>query len=204
VPRQSNVAFALEERRLGDYLSWTTEALIAALIALSWLLILTRGDAQTRWDIPILMTYLVAGLLPGKISIVRSGFPLPAERTEEYHRLMEAYRRYALRVLECMQWLWVVFLGGYALQHSWQAAEKTQTWFQWLLFGLGIGVWLLLVDRILRGGGRLDAMGRSLRPLGSWMGPYKADKLMPIGGWIWSGAYSIGLVSLLAWIFIRT
>jgi len=199
-PVRSSVAVALETRRLGDYISWPVEALVAAIIAFSWLLLLTRGDAQVRWQTPVVFTYVALGLLPGKISVVRSSFPLPSERTEEHHRWQEASRRHGVRVMDAFGWFFVAVLFGYALQHGWPAA-KTMVWLRWLLVGVALAIWLIMTVVIIRGWGRLTAMGRDLRPVGSWSGPFRPARLMMPSYLTWFTVWFGGLVLLM--VFFR-
>jgi hypothetical protein len=199
-PVPSRVAIALESRRLGDYISWPTEALIGAIIAFSWVLLLTHGDAQVRWQAPVVMTYTILWLLPAKIGIVRYGFPLPAERTEEHNRWVNAERRYRLRLMDGFCWFVLVILAGYALLHGWPAA-KAVAGFRWLLIGLALGVWLLQVRFQIRGESHLTAMGRGLRPAFGRPGLFRGGTLMTPRGWSWSAAYLTGLILLL--VFFR-
>jgi hypothetical protein len=199
-PVPSRVAIALETRRLGDYISWPTEALVGAVIAFSWALLLTHGDAQVRWQAPVVMTYVVLWLLPAKMGIIRSGFPLPAERTEEHHRWVDAQRRYSLRLMDRVCWFVLVILAAYALLHGWPAA-KAVAGFRWLMVGLALGVWLLMVAFQIRGESRLAEMGRGLRPAYGWPGLFRGGALMTPRGWSWSAAYLTGLILLL--VFFR-
>jgi hypothetical protein len=199
-PVLSNVAIPLESRRLGDYISWPAEALIVLIIALSWLLLLTRGDAQLRWQVPVLMTYVIVGLFPGKIVVVRNSFPLPTERAEEHHRWMEAQRRWWLRVMHTLQWFLIAILGGYALRHGWPGANAIP-WLRWLLVGVALAIWLIMTVVIIRGWGRVAAMGRDLRPIGSWSGPFRPARLMMPGYLTWFGVWFGGMVLLL--VFFR-
>jgi len=198
-PVLSNVAIPLESRRLGDYISWPVEALVAVIIAFSWLLLLTQGDAQVRWQ-TLVFTYVAVGLLPGKISVVRSSFPLPSERTEEHHRWLEASRRHGVRVMDAFGWFFVAILVGYALQHGWPAA-KTMVWLRWLLVGVALAIWLIMTVVIIRGWGRVAAMGRDLRPIGSWSGPFRPARLMMPGYLTWFTVWFGGLVLLM--VFFR-
>jgi hypothetical protein len=199
-PVPSKVAFALETRRLGDYILWPAEALVGAIIAFSWVLLLTHGDAQIRWQAPVVMTYAVLWLLPAKIGIIRSGFPLAAERTEEHHRWVDAQRRYRLRVMDSICWFVLVILTGYAVLHGWPAT-KAVAGFRWLMVGLALGVWLLIIGFQMRGESRLVAMGRGLRSAGEWPGLLRGGALMTPRGWSWSAAYLTGLILLL--VFFR-
>ena len=198
-PVRTSAVVSLETRRLGAYISWSTEVLMAMIIALCWVLLLTHGDAQLHWKGPVVMTYVIVGLLPFKIGVVRSSYPLPSERAEEHYRWMEAQRRYSLRVMDYFRWVIIVPLAGYALQHGWPGAS-TIVWLPWLVRAIGLAVWLVLVDTLIRGGRRLAAMGRDLRPVGSWSTPFRPARLMAPGFApfaVWFG----GLVLLL--VFFR-
>ena len=199
-PIRSRVAVALETRRLGDYISWPVEALVAVIIAFSWVLLLAQGDAQVRWQTPVVFTYVAVGLLPGKISVVRSSFPLPSERIEEHHRWLEASRRHGLRVMHTLQWFLIAILGGYALQHGWPGANAIP-WLRWLLVGVALAIWLIMTVVIIRGWGRVAAMGRDLRPIGSWSGPFRPARLMMPGYLTWFTVWFGGLVLLM--VFFR-
>ena len=199
-PKLSEGGVALETRRLGDYLSWPLEALLLAVITASWLLLLREPGAELHWQWPVLMTYVVVGLLPGKIILVRNSFPLPPERTADHQRWQEAYRRHSLRVLDSMGLFFAALLGGYAVQHGLPVA-KTLPWLRWFLPGVAIGFWMVMAAILIRGSGRLTAMGRDLRPAGSWSGPFRPARLMLPGGLTWSLAYCAGLVALL--LFLR-
>jgi hypothetical protein len=192
---------SLETRRLGDYISWRAEALMALIIALSWALLLTHGHTQVHWNVPVLMTYIIVGLLPFKIGVVRNNAPLPSERTEEHYRWADAQRRHWLRVWDCVRWFLIVILAGYALLHGWPSATAI-VWLRWLVIGIALAVWLVLVGIDIHGSGRLAAMGRDLRPAGSWSGPFRrATLMMPgISPWMF-GAWFGGLVLLL--VFFR-
>jgi len=197
---RSSIAIPLEARRLGDYISWPAEALIVLIIAFSWALLLTHGDAQMYWNVPVVMTYVVVGLLPGKIMVVRHSYPLPAERPEAHHRWMEAQRRWWLRVMYTVRWFLIAILGGYALQHGWPGVNAIP-WLRWLLVGVALAIWLIMMAVIIRGWGRLAAMGRDLRPIGSWSGPFRPARLMMPGYLTWFAVWFGGLILLL--VFFR-
>jgi len=199
-PRLSSVAVPLEARRLGDYLSWPLEALVVAFLAFSWLLLLTQGDARVRWQWPVLITYVVVGMLPGKIILARNSFPLPPDRTEEHHRWLEASRRYSLRVIESMRWFCVAILAGYAVRHGFPAA-KSMVWLEWSLAGMAMALFLVMTGILIRGSGALARMSRDVRPVGSWAGPFQPARLMLPGGLAWGIAYCAGLAALL--VFFR-
>jgi hypothetical protein len=149
------------------------------------------------------LTYIILGLLPYKIIIVRGGMPLPSERTEEHCRWMEACRRHSLLVLDgFFRWFSIVILAGIALQHGWPAAHAV-VWLRWLFIGTALAVWLVFVGIMIRGSGRLVAMGRDLRPAGSWSGPFRPARLM-LPGFLalpYFAAWFGGLVLLL--VFFR-
>src|ERR1035441_4967095 len=92
------VALALESRRFGDYISWPMEALAAALVAMSWGLLLRHAGPHFDWRSPLTLTWVALGLLPGKMAMVRFSAPLPAERAEEHYRFQDAARRNWIRV----------------------------------------------------------------------------------------------------------
>jgi hypothetical protein len=199
-PVRTSAVVSLETRRLGDYISWPAEASMAVIIAFCWALLLMHGNAHVHWNGPVVFTYLLIGLLPFKIGIVRNGFPLPSERAEEHYQWADAQRRYSLRWMDCFRWFFTVILAGYALQHGWPAASTV--WFRWLVTGIGLAVWLALVGILIRGSGRLAAMGHDLRPAGSWSGPFRRGTLMMpgISTWLFAAWFG-GLVLLI--VFFR-
>jgi hypothetical protein len=151
---------------------------MAVIIASCWALLLTHGDAQVQWSGPVVMTYVIVGLLPFKIAVVRSGYPLPSERAEEYYRWADAQRRYSLRLMDgFFRWFSLVILAGYALQHGWATASTV--WFRWLVIGIAIAVWLAFVGILIRGSGRLAVMGHGLRPAGRT--PFRSARLLAPG-----------------------
>jgi hypothetical protein len=199
-PVRTRAVVSLETRRLGDYISWPAEVLMAVIIASCWALLLAHGDAHLQWNVPVVMTYVIVGLLPFKIGVVRYGSPLPSDRPEEHYRWADAQRRYWLRLVDCMRWFFLVILAGYALLHGWPAVSTG--WFRWLVTGIALAVWLVQVGIQIRGSGRLAAVGRGLRPVESWSGPFRrATLMMPgISPWLF-GAWFGGLVLL--FVFFR-
>ncbi len=193
-PQLATVAVSLESRRLGAYISWPLEALVIAVIAASWGLWLWAGDG--RLGEPLLETWVVMGMLPAKIILVRSGFLTPAERAEEHHQWAEASRRFSLRIIDTMRWLFLVPFAGVAVVHGWPAA-RTFVWFRWLVGGITVGIWFALMGSLIFGYSRLLAKGRDLRPPGSWAGPFRRAKLMPRSAVAWSVVYMAGLGLLL-------
>jgi hypothetical protein len=166
------VAIQLKSRRLGDYISWPLEALMAAVVAFSWWLLLRHGGTHIAWRDPLLMTWWVLGYLPGKIITVRAGSPLPTERTEEHYQYQDAVRRNAIRVYSGTAWFVAAVLFGYALLHTWSPAKTVPLW-QWLIVGVTMAFWGNYVIYIVRGQRQLADMGRDLRPSGSWATPFR-------------------------------
>jgi hypothetical protein len=199
-PVQSSMAVSLEARRLGDYISWSAEVLMAAVVSLCWALLLTHGNAQVHWNDPVVMTYMIVGVLPCKIGVIRSSFPLPSERTAEHYQWVEAQRRHSLRGMDSMRWFFMVIFAGYALQHSWAVANSI-VWLHWLIIGIALAVFLAMMGIVIRGSGRLAAMGRELRPAVSWSGSSSSARLMMPGFSRWSAIWLGGLVLLL--VFFR-
>lgn len=195
-PRLSSVAVPLGVRRLADYISWPLEAMIVAFLAFSWLLLSTQGDAHFRWQWPVLISYAVMGMLPCKIILARNSFPLPPERTEEHQRWQEAYRRYSLRVIESMRWFLVAILAAYAVRHG-SPAAKAMVWLEWSFLGSAAALYLVMTGILFHGWRATARMGRDLRPVGSWAGPFQPARVMLRGGLTWSILYCSGLVALL-------
>lgn len=194
-PRFSSVAIPFEVRRLSEDLSWQVEALLVALLAASWLLLLFQGDAEFQWAWPILTTYAVMGLLPAKVIIVRHNHPLPPEKTEEHQRWQDAGRRYWLTVTELMRWFFAARLAGYSVEHGLPAA-KTMLWLHWLFFSIYMVVFSIMLIVLIQGSRRLVALGRDLHPVGSWVGPFGPPRLLLPGWFTWSVVYVGGLLLL--------
>lgn len=195
-PGRASVAIPLETRSFGDYISWRVEALIGVITASSWALLLIHGHAQLRWEVPVVMTYVIIGLFPFKIGIVRGGIPVPAERPEEHLRFIEVARRYSLSLMDCVRWLFVAILGGWALLQGWRLVGRS-TWLHWFVIGATLVLWLYMVVVIIRGGQRMDAIGCDLVPPGSWSTPFRPARQMATGFAVGFGAWFAGLVLLL-------
>jgi len=200
-PERSAVALMLETRRLSDYISWPVEALIFGIVACSWFLLLTQADARVRWQAVVVNTWVVLGLLPGKIVLARSSFPLPADRAEEHYRLQDAQRHYGLRVFDTLGWFLTAILFVYALQQTWPAMQAIIS-LRWLLIGVVFLMAMCMAIVIVRGQGRLMALGRDLRPAGSWSAPFRGAQWMSRAGLVWFAAWSSGIVVLL--LFLRS
>ncbi len=197
---QSRVAVSLERRRVRDYIWWPAEALTAALIAFSFALLLTNGDANVRWQVPVVLTYTIVGLLAAKIRLVQSSFPLPADRTQEHYAWVEMQRRQALGLLVRTNRFLICVLAGYAVLHGW-APVASIPWFRWLVIGLALALWLVMMCSTVIGERDLAEGGRNLRPTCGWPGAFRGTALMTKSGWLWSAAYATGLVLLL--VFFR-
>jgi len=163
VPSATRLAVPLEIRRLRHYISWRAESLAGALVAASWVLLLTQGTHLDRPKPPLVLTYLLVGCAIAKIGCVRMGFALPAERTEEHHRWFDAHRRHSLLVFDSAGWVFAVALTGYAVLHRWPAVREIP-WLFWGIIALIMGISVLMTVRVMYWAGRLAAAGRDLRP----------------------------------------
>lgn len=190
---QPAVAMAFEARRLRDYVSWLVEATMAVLFAIGWLRLLTHGHAGVRWVVPVTLTYTVLALFALKIIRIRAATPLPTERTEAHYRYFDADRRQQLRVIDRARWFFTYLFAGYAVQHSWSAAQA-MPWLTLVLLAGAAAMWLFLVVGSFRGARRLGAEGRELRPLASWFGPSQTHPQR--ASLAWAASFLIGLVVL--------
>jgi hypothetical protein len=195
----TRVAVPLAIRRLGDYISWPAEVLMLALLAASWVILL-RSGAPFDWSWPVASTYVALATLPGKILLVRNSFPLAPERTEEYHRWLEVQRRHGLRVMDAMRWLVVAILAGHVAQHAWHGVAAIG-WIRCAWLAVVGAIFTAMMAVLIRGWARIEAMGRDLRPVGSFQSPYRPASLFLRGGLTWGIAYCAGLVALL--VFFR-
>lgn len=195
-PVRAAVSVQLEPRRLANYISWREEMMIGATVVMSWAFLILNRDAAARWSVPLVLSYVVVGLLPLNFAIARSSSPLPAENAEEHERWMEAGRHYRLRVENLFRWGCAAILLAYALQHSWRFAGRS-AWFFWLSVGMFSAIWLYMVVFLIHGGRRLDAMGRGLLPAGSWSTPFRRARMVSPSFAAWFAAWFGGLVLLL-------
>lgn len=197
------VALALETRRYGDYISWPMEALAVALVGLSWWLLLRHTGSHFDWQTPLTLSWVALGVIPGKMAMVRLGFPLPAERAEEHFRLQEAGRRFWIRVFGILiQWFLVIVLLGVALLHGLFPVHPAPVW-RWLLLACYFAVWGYGMVVLFRGMLQLRVMGRELRPAGSWRTPFGRSSWMGMsrGYLIWFVVWFGGI--LLAVLYPR-
>ena len=195
------VALALESRRLGDYISWPLETLAAAVVAFSWWLLVFHGGGRIDWLCPLQTTWIALGMLPGKMAIVRSGSPLPVERTEEHYQLQDAARRDSVHWMNACGWFSVVILFGYALQHGWPRASSLPG-LRWLIVGVALAIMGYLMIVVLRGQRRMAALGRDLRPSGSWSTPYRRAALMSRPGLVWFTVWFGGILVSVVYSFL--
>jgi preprotein translocase subunit SecG len=195
------VALSLESRRLGDYISWPTEALFAAIIAASWWLLLRRGVAFD-WLPPLQMTW-AALILPGKIALVRSGAPLPAERAEEHYRYQDAMRRNAIHAFNAWGWLMLVTLCGFPLRMIWPPASLPSL--VWIFLAVFSAVFVCMMIEVWRGMRLAATMGRDLRPAGSWMTPFRgATRQMNRSYLIWFAIWIGGILVVNLYSLLRS
>ena len=192
------VALSLETRRLGDYLSWPLEALAAGVVAFSWWLLARHGSRHIDWLNPLQMTWIALGLLPGKVAVVRSSGPLPVERTEEHYEYQDVARRNGVQQMNAVGWFCVVILLGYALRHGWPAG-RTVPGLPWLMAGVALATMGYLMVVVFRGQRQMAAMGRDLRPSGSWATPFRGATWMSRSGLIWFAIWFGGLLALITY-----
>jgi hypothetical protein len=196
VPAATRFAVPLDSRSLRDYISWRTESVAGALIVVSWVLLVTQGTLLDRLRPPVVLTYLLLGLLAAKIGVVRMGFTLPPERTEEHHRWFDAHRRLYLRLIDKTGWLLAAILAGYAILRRWPDVRNIP-WLFWGMVGLIMGIWVLMTVLFIRGALQLVTMGRDLRP------PACRPSSSPGSSWLrdrslwWTVAYVAGFFLLL-------
>ena len=97
---------------------------------------------------------------------------------------------------------WGLFLGLSVLSAAAVFREGgLHAWIRWLLIGVSLAIGVLMMVIITRGQGRLTAMGRDLRPVGSWSTPFRPARLMARG---YTPAFAVwfgGLILLL--VFFR-
>lgn len=187
-------ALSLEPRRLHEYIWWPLEVACLAVIGCSWWMLMQ--NAQTiDWQFPLAITWAVLGLLPGKIVIVRQGWPLPADRAQEHRDAQDAARRYSIRIMDAMGCLLASILFMSALRHVWTPA-RTVAPVQWLTLGIPFALGVLLVI-VIAGQKRVFEMGRTLRPAGSWSPSFGHATFMNRTGLTWFTIWFGGLVLLM-------
>lgn len=187
-------ALSLQPRRLGDYLSWPFEMFCIAAVASSWWMLLQPATGHIDWRVPVCLTWAILGLLPGRITVVRQGWPIPADRAAEHLHAQDAARRYSIRVMDAYGWFMASILFMMALRHAWPPARTAEE--QWLVFGIPLasGVFLMIV---IAWQTRIMAMGRTLRPPGSWAPPFGRATIMSRSGLIWFSIWFGGTVLLM-------
>jgi len=192
-PPVLSAALSLEPRRLGDYLSWRVEALTLAALAVSWRMLLGAGG-HIPWQNMMLVTWIVLGLLPGKIIVVRQGWPIPAEHAEEHRAAQQAARRNSIRWMTAFGAVPTAVLLADSLRYTFPALRTAAA--QWLpvAIPLAASIWLLVaIARTNRG---LD-LGPDLRPPGSWATPFGRTTLWNRAGLAWFCIWFGGVLLLM-------
>ncbi len=192
----ARVALSLETRRVTDYLSITSETLLAVVLVSSWWWLLTHGSAGWRWQSIAVWTYLAVVGTIWKVQAIRGGVPLPADRPLEHQKWLDSHRRYAVRVLDCLSWLCVLIVAGYAARHT-PLGERAAGVVRSAVFVLVLVAWLTMVWVIAREGRRLAAEGGALRPVQAWRGLSRQRPWNAAGG-AWGVGFVAGLVILIA------
>ena len=193
-PPVLSAAISLVPRRLGDYIWWPSEILLAGVVACSWWMVLRHYGPGT-WQDPLTITWVVLGLLPGKITVVRQGWPLPAERAEEHRAAQEAARRYSVRMMDAFAWLVASILLMTQVRQAWPAA-RTEPAIEWLVVGVPVAFSVVLMVVVARQN-RIIEMSRGLRPAGSWAPPSGRALCMSRSGITWFTVWFGGLIVLM-------
>jgi len=192
------VALALTTRRYSDYISWPAEALVVALVGLSWWLLL-HGGRHFDWRSALLQSWVVLGMIPGKMAMVRVSWPLPAERAEEHYRLQDASRRYWIHLFGIIfQWFTLVVLLGVAVLHGLSPVYPAPVW-RWLVLACSFAVWGYGMIVMFRGQQQMKVMGSDLRPSGSWKTPFRRASCFGRGWafYIWFAIWFGGILAFL-------
>jgi len=140
------------------------------------------------------VTWIVVGQLPGKIIVVRQGWPIPAERAEEHQAAQTAARRYSIQVMNAFGYVPTCVLLAVALRHAFPALRTAAA--QWLLLAIPFAASLWLIALIARQKRVLD-MGCGLRPSGSWAPPFGRTAVMSRSGIAWFCIWFGGILLLL-------
>lgn len=186
-------ALSLEPRRLRDYIQWPIEVLCLMVVGFSWWMML-EGGGPMGLQKPLVMTWTILGLLPGKITIVRQGWPLPADRAAEHLGEQEAARRYSVRVLDALGGLLTSIFLMDAIRHAWPAV-RTIAAVQWLMVGIPLALGVVLMVVVVQQK-RVFALGRTLRPAGSWAPPSGRATLFSRSGMTWFTVWFGGMMVL--------
>jgi hypothetical protein len=97
-------------------------------------------------------------------------------------------------------WFCVVILFGYALRHGWPPASSLPE-LQWLIVGVALAIMGYLMIVVFRGQRRMAAVGRDLRPSGSWSTPYRRASFMSRPFMIWFTVWFGGLLVSIVYSF---
>lgn len=195
------VALALESRRLSDYISWPMEALCVGVVGLSWWLLLRHPGEHFDWRSPLTLSWVILGLIPGKMAMVRLSWPIPAERPEEHLRFQDATRRNWIQVNGLLfQWFLATILFGGALVHGFFPVHPAPVW-RWLVLTCCLAVWGYGMLVMFRGMRQMKAMGTELRPAGSWRTPFGRSSWLAMsqGFLLWFAIWFGGILLLVFW-----
>jgi len=187
--KPGRVAVDLTARRVRDSFSWPLETLLLLLVAGSWVALAGWGDGHT-WKMPVTFTYTVAGLTVLKAVVVRQGWALPAERTEDYQRFQNLRRKQAGAVLDGMRVMLVAGLAGYAAVHSLGGIVPVVP-VRWAAILASVVVWIWMMATFARGERAVDRALAELPPVAMAIDWRK--------GWWSFGAFMAGLTVLLIW-----
>lgn len=180
----------LRGRRLSDYFTWKVDGLMLLLAAASWVVLAGSGDGSFTWKAPVILTYLVLGLAVFKADVVRTGWGLPPQRTEDYRRLQDMRRAQAVGVLDRFRWMMLAVLVSYAAVHSVEGILPVQP-VRWTAVAASLGVWVWMMVSFAQSERALNRLGADLPPA-----------VMPLDwgrGWWSFGAFLAGLAALLIW-----
>jgi hypothetical protein len=182
------------------------EALLAGVLVFSWALLLHHEAASPAaagfdWFVPLNLTWL-ALVLPGKIALVRSGSPLPTERTEEHHQFQDLMRRNSIATLSAWSWSCAVFLLGCTLWRVWPSAASLPG-MQWVVIAAFLGLWGNMMFVIFRGQRQAATLGRILRPAGSSALPFRRASVFTRPYFIWFAIWFGGILVLIAYSNLR-
>jgi hypothetical protein len=143
------------------------------------------------------MTWVVLGLLPGKVVIMRQGWPIPAERAEEHWAAQTAARRYSIRLMITFGYVPTSVLLAVALRHAFPALRTAAA--QWLLLAIPFAASLWLIVVVAQQKRALD-IGRDLRPPGSRTPAFGRAALMSRAGMAWFCIWFGGILLLLLFV----
>jgi hypothetical protein len=195
VPRVvTKLGVAFESRPLRECIAWRTETAAALALVMLWALLLWRTPYE--WPGAVILSWMAVGILPIKIILARSPFPLPPEQVEEYHRWGEASRAAFMRIADIWRWTCVAIIAMGVIERGFPAILTPHWSRPLLMYGFLAAFFgqLIWMGRI---GYRVNDMGRALPPPGTWSGPSGPVKPSLPGGRIWFFSYLGGMVLLI-------